>query len=114
MEAIMPSGFEDPHAKFLGPEEAVKTPVQVNMHQAKTQLSKLIEMALKGEEVIIARNGTPAVKLVPVAEPELPPRKPGSWKGKVWIAPDFDETPEEIIDSFYNSVLFPGEPDSDS
>ena len=77
------------------------------MHQAKTQLSKLIEMALKGEEIIIARNGTPAVKLIPVGKAKLPPRKPGSLKGKIWIAPDFDDTPEEVIDSFYNSQLFP-------
>jgi len=108
----MPSGFEDSQGKFEHAESA-GTPVQVNMHQAKTQLSKLIEMALKGEEVIIARNGTPVVKLVPVGKLKLPPRKPGSWKGKVWIAPDFDDTPEEIIESFYNSVLFPGE-DTDS
>lgn len=104
----MPSGFEEAQAPFSHASAAAKT-VQVNVHQAKTQLSKLIEMALKGEEVVIARNGEPVVKLVPVSGLELPPRKPGSWKGKVWIAPDFDDTPEDLIDEFYNNPIFPDE-----
>ncbi len=48
----------------------------VNVHEAKTQLSRLIEQALKGEEVVIARNGVPAVKLVQVeATPDKRPRR---------------------------------------
>ncbi|MFP4002543.1 MAG: type II toxin-antitoxin system Phd/YefM family antitoxin [Alphaproteobacteria bacterium] len=105
----MPSGFEDAQTPFYGEGHIAEAPVQVNMHQAKTQLSKLIEMALKGQEVVIARNGTPVVKLVPVAKPELPPRKPGSLKGQIWIAPDFDDTPEDLIDEFYNNPIFPDE-----
>jgi prevent-host-death family protein len=67
----------------------------VNMHQAKTTLSRLVERALAGEEVIIARNGTPLVRLVPVAQqPEK--RVPGRSKGKIWISPDFELTDEEI------------------
>lgn len=77
---------------------------QANMHEAKTNLSKLIQQALDGEEVIIAKNGTPLVKLVP-CEPETkklrPP--PGLLKGQIWIADDFDETPQEIIDLFEGS-----------
>jgi prevent-host-death family protein len=69
----------------------------VNMHQAKTTLSRLVERALAGEEVIIGRNGTPLVRLVPV--PQKPPQRvPGRSKGKVWISPDFEFTDEEIDD----------------
>ncbi len=49
--------------------------MQVNVHEAKTQLSKLIEAALRGEEVIIARNGKPVVKVEPLAKDALPSRK---------------------------------------
>jgi len=69
----------------------------VNMHQAKSSLSKLVERALAGEEVVIARNGEPLVKLVPVLT-ERKARVPGRWKGKIWIAPDcFDPMSEEEL-----------------
>ena len=69
----------------------------VNMHQAKTSLSRLVERALAGEEIVIARNGEPLVKLVPV-EPERKPRVPGKYKGQIWIAPDcFDPMTEEEL-----------------
>ena len=71
----------------------------VNIHQAKTHLSRLLERAEAGEEIIIARNGRPVAKLVPY-RPRRAPRKLGQWKGQIWIAPDFDETPEEIIQLF--------------
>ncbi len=71
----------------------------VNMHQAKTTLSRLVERALAGEEIVIARNGEPLVKLVPVPkEPKL--RVPGRLKGKVWMSPDFEFTDEEIEELF--------------
>ena len=66
----------------------------VNMHQAKSTLSRLVERALSGEDVVIARNGTPLVRLVPVAK-KAKPRVPGRMKGQIWIAPDFDEMSEE-------------------
>jgi prevent-host-death family protein len=70
----------------------------VNMHEAKTSLSKLVERALAGEEVVIARNGQPLVRLVPVPK-DAKPRIPGRGKGKIWIAPDcFDEMSEEELD----------------
>ena len=59
-----------------------------NMHQAKTSLSRLVERALAGEEIIIARKGEPLVKLVPVPK-EPKPRVPGRYKGQIWIGPDF-------------------------
>ena len=71
----------------------------VNMHQAKSSLSRLVERALAGEEVIIARNGEPLVKLVPVPK-ERKPRVPGRSKGKIWISPDFEFTDEEITELF--------------
>jgi prevent-host-death family protein len=78
--------------------------VQVNVHEAKTHLSRLLERVERGEEVVISRAGTPVARLVAV---ERPPRRrvPGGWKGRVWIADDFDETDEEII------RLFEGEED---
>jgi len=69
----------------------------VNMHEAKTSLSRLVEQALAGEDVIIARNGEPLVKLVPVQQ-ERKPRVPGKYKGQIWIAPDcFDPMSDEEL-----------------
>jgi prevent-host-death family protein len=71
----------------------------VNMHQAKTSLSRLVARALDGEEIVIARNGEPLVKLVPMPK-EPKPRIPGRSKGKIWISPDFEFTDEEIEELF--------------
>ncbi len=70
-----------------------------NLHEAKTQLSKLVDLALAGEEVIIARAGKPMVRLVPVI-PKASTRRGGQWKGLVSIAPDFDDLPSEIAAAF--------------
>jgi prevent-host-death family protein len=70
-----------------------------NIHQAKSQLSKLVERALQGEEVVIARAGKPVVRLVPVQQSDKP-RKGGQWKGKVRIAEDFDVLPDDIALAF--------------
>lgn len=70
----------------------------VNMHQAKSSLSRLVERALGGEEVVIARNGEPLVRLVPVQN-SREPRVPGRYKDKIWIAPDcFEPMSEEELD----------------
>ena len=74
----------------------------VNIHQAKTHLSRLVERAAAGEEIIIAKAGKPMAKLVPLA-PDRTPRKLGSMRGKIWMADDFDDTPEEIIALFEGS-----------
>jgi prevent-host-death family protein len=68
----------------------------------------LLEEVEAGEEVIIARNGKPIARLLPIAKPSKP-RKPGGWKGKIWIADDFDETSEDLIDAFYDSPISPDE-----
>jgi prevent-host-death family protein len=73
----------------------------VNMHEAKSTLSKLVEKVSAGEEVVIARAGKPVAKLVKYEVPL--PRKLGGLEGKIWMADDFDETDEELIDLFYGS-----------
>jgi prevent-host-death family protein len=81
---------------------------KVNIHEAKTHLSRLIDEVKAGEEVIITRNGKPVARLMPVQKVHSH-RTPGGWKGQVWIADDFDETSEDLIDAFYNSPIFPDE-----
>jgi len=68
------------------------------VHQAKTQLSKLIALAEAGEEVVIARKDKPIVRLQVVASADLPPRQPGAWKGRFEL-PDsfFDPLPEDEL-----------------
>jgi prevent-host-death family protein len=75
----------------------------VNMHQAKSSLSRLVARALAGEEVVIARNGEPLVRLVPI-EKERKPRLPGRGRGKIWVSPDFELTDEEITELFEGSL----------
>ena len=77
-----------------------------NIYQAKTNLSKLIEKVLQGEEVVIAKAGKPVAKLTPYKE-KMKPRKPGLWKGKVWISDDFNDEDEEINKLFYDSPIMP-------
>ena len=78
---------------------------QVNIHEAKTHFSKLVERAEAGEEIVIARNGKPVAKLGPYVEAREP-RKLGGWEGKVWLAPDWDseETNEEIWREFWEKI----------
>jgi len=61
----------------------------INIHEAKTQFSKLIEAVSHGEEIVIAKAGKPAAKLVPV-QAKKPVRKPGALKGKMRVAAAFD------------------------
>ena len=69
----------------------------ITIHKAKTQLSKLIEQAERGEEVIIARGRTPVARLVPYA-PERPKPGFGSMEGKVWLDESFwDPLPEDEL-----------------
>jgi prevent-host-death family protein len=70
-----------------------------NMHDAKTQLSKLAERAAQGEEIVIARNGRPLARLMPM--PERKPRKLGLWKNEIRIGDDFDDPlPPDIQEAF--------------
>jgi prevent-host-death family protein len=69
------------------------------MHEAKTQLSKLVERAEGGEEIVITRRGEPAVRLVPAQRGGGFASLAGSWHGKVKIADDFDELPADLAES---------------
>jgi len=71
---------------------------QVNIHEAKTHLSRLLEQAVEGEEIVIAKSGRPMAKLVPIPSE---PRRPGRLKGKIRIAEDFDAPlPGKMVASF--------------
>ena len=69
--------------------------LQVNIHEAKTNLSKLLKKVVNGEEVIIARGKKPIVKIVRI-DGEKTSRKIGSAKGKIKISDDFDAIPEDF------------------
>ena len=68
---------------------------QFNIAEAKTRFSELVQKAMLGEEVIIAKDNKAVVKLVALTPPQRS-RKPGSAKGRIWMAPDFDATPEDF------------------
>jgi prevent-host-death family protein len=82
---------------------------QVNMHEAKTHLSRLVERVEGGEEIVISRAGKPAAKLVPVAQKKLGPRKLGGWEGKVELSDDFFEFDKEIEKMFEEGGIIPPE-----
>lgn len=75
----------------------------LNLYEAKTQLSSLVDQAAAGAEIIIAKNGKPMAKLVPI--PQRPLRKPGRFKGKIWMSKNFDAPMPDIEDAFENSVI---------
>lgn len=74
----------------------------LNLYEAKTQLSALVDQAAAGEEIIIAKNGKPMAMLVPYRKPR---RKPGRLKGKIWMSDDFDAPMPEIEAAFENSII---------
>lgn len=74
----------------------------VNVHEAKTHLSRLLAEVEKGEEIVISRNGKPVARLLRF-EPPAKKRELGFDRGLVWIADDFDETSEDIIADFEGS-----------
>lgn len=84
---------------------------KVNMHEAKSRLSKLVELAKKGEDIVIAKNGVPAARIIPFEN------KPKEWfgmdAGKIWIAEDFDELPEDILEMMSDPKIFPDETDDE-
>jgi prevent-host-death family protein len=78
---------------------ATEPAAQFNIHEAKTHLSRLVERAAAGEEIIISKAGQPMARLVPVPK-TVTPREPGRWRGRVVIHDDFDELPPEIAAAF--------------
>jgi prevent-host-death family protein len=87
----------------------------VTVEEASKQLAHLIDKAESGEEIVISRDGAPAIRLTPVAAPEdthlsarLSPRIPGLGKGQIQAAPEFDAPmPDDWLDEFYNGEVFP-------
>jgi prevent-host-death family protein len=70
------------------------------MHEAKTKLSQLVERAQAGEDIVIARRGKPVARLVPVARKNKLASVHGVWRGRVWMADDFDGLPDDIAEAF--------------
>ena len=79
---------------------------QVNIHEAKTHFSRLVERAAAGEEIVIAKAGQPRARLVPLEHPRPKRRQGGSMKGKIWLADDWDspETNERIARDFWSDA----------
>jgi prevent-host-death family protein len=79
--------------------------MEVNIHQAKTHLSRLLQRVAAGEEITIARAGVPVAKLIAV-EPEKKKIRPlGMDRGKTWIADDFDVLPDDLLAAFYGGEI---------
>ena len=75
-------------------------PKPVNIHEAKTHFSRLVERAARGEEIVIARAGRPLARLMPLASPTRP-RRPGLLKGRIRISKNFDAPlPRDIARAF--------------
>ena len=73
----------------------------VNIHEAKTHLSRLLAKVSRGDEVIIARGGRPIARLVPIQKAKRMEHLLGIDKGRVWIAADFDAPlPEDTLSAF--------------
>jgi prevent-host-death family protein len=75
----------------------------VNIHHAKTHLSRLVERAAKGESFVIAKAGKPLVKVVPLSAPEAAQiKRVGFLSGQVRVPADFDRMGEEVIDALFS------------
>ena len=83
-------------------DDASVVVMTMNLYEAKTQLSSLVDKAAAGEEIIIAKNGKPMAKLVAIKS--VVKRKPGRLKGKIWMSPDFDKpmTEQELAEWYSN------------
>jgi prevent-host-death family protein len=84
--------------------------MEVNVHEAKTHLSRLLQRVAAGEEITIAKAGVPVARLVAV-RPTEKTRPLGFARGKIWIAEDFDAPlPDDLLKLFYGGELPPVEP----
>ena len=77
--------------------------VLVNVHEAKTHLSRLLQRVEAGEEIVIGRGGRPTARLVPYREPRQR-RQGGQWQGRVTMAADFDELPVSLVAAFQGEL----------
>ncbi len=80
--------------------------MEVNIHEAKTHLSRLLQRVAAGEEVTIARSGVPVARLVAVEPEKMTSRPLGMDRGKIWIADDFDAPlPDDLLAAFYGGEI---------
>jgi prevent-host-death family protein len=78
-------------------------PRAINLYEAKTHLSELVDRAARGEEIVIAKAGNPRARLAPIARKRVQ-RRPGGGRGKVWVADDFDAPlPPELLAAFHKT-----------
>jgi prevent-host-death family protein len=81
--------------------------MEVNVHEAKTHFSRLLQRVAAGEEITIAKAGVPVARLVPI-EPKIAKRKLGIDRGKIWIADDFDAPlPDDVLAGFLGTEVPP-------
>lgn len=79
--------------------------VKVNVHEAKTHLSRLLQRVAAGEEIVIARSNRPIARLIPY-EPPAADRVPGTGQRDIWMADDFDAPlPDSVLDDFEGGNL---------
>ena len=71
----------------------------VDVEEAKTHLSRLLERVEAGEHIMVSRNGRPVARLIPYT-PDRKPRRPGALQGRIHMADDFDQTTEQVIQAF--------------
>ena len=77
------------------------SPTTVNIYEAKTQLSRMVDRAAAGEEIVISRNGKPVARLCPLEPVKRNTVKFGVLKGRIWVAPDFDAPlPDDVLEDF--------------
>ena len=83
----------------------------INVHEAKTHLSRLLARAAGGEEIVIAKAGKPVARLVTIDGMLREPRRLGALEGQIWLAEDWDsdEVSEAIARDFYESEIFPAD-----
>ena len=79
--------------------KALAAMAMVNVHQAKTHLSQLLQEVERGEEVVIARTGVPVARLVAWSAPTQPVASPGAMRGQIELADDFDAPLDELFDA---------------
>jgi prevent-host-death family protein len=80
-----------------------------NIHEAKTQLSKLLKQAGNGDDVFIAKAGKTVAQIIPAADPLKKPRQLGTARGQIWMSPDFDAPDPALEDLACNGPIYPDE-----
>ena len=80
-------------------------PILIDIQQVQARFFDFLHRVEAGEEILISRDGRPIARLTPFSPSGLPPRQPGGWEGRVFIADDFDTLPDDVIDAFYETKI---------